>query len=166
MELLPALPNRTGGFPASGFPVSGSCWAGSGTRCKALGSNAPTARSSRSAHPFQGGPLVTDNRHPSESSSHRCAKPRGTTSALVSGIRSDGHHHVPTSLRSTVVTRFLATTDALTPTGPFVAASRGSLIHVALTSNHAVSNHLRFSAGRGPLPRHRQHYFVRASPFR
>ena len=125
-----------------------------------------TSRASlRSAHPFQGGPLVTGSLHPSESSSHRRAKPRGTTSALAGGIHSGGHHHFPTSLRSTVVTRFLATTDALTPAGPFVAAHRGSLIHDSLTSNHAVSNHLRFSTGRVPLPQRRQHYFVRASPF-
>ena len=57
-------------------------------------------------------------------------------------------HHFPTSLRSTVVTRFFATTDALTPTGPFVAASRGSLIHVTRTAPHSVSNHLRFSTRR------------------
>ena len=122
--------------------------------------------SSHSAHPFQGGPLVTDSRHPSASSAHRCAKPHGTTSALAGGGQSGSSHHVPTSLRSTVVTRFCATTDALTPTGPFVAAGRGSLIHVPLTSDPAVSNHLRFSAGRVPLPQRRQHYFVRASPFR
>ncbi len=53
--------------------------------------------------------------------------------------------------------------DALTPAGPFVAADRGSLIHDSLTSDHAVSNHLRFSAGRIPLPQRRQHYFVRGS---
>ena len=41
----------------------------------------------------------------------------------------DAQHHVPVPLRSAVVTRFLATTRTLTPTGPF-AASRGSLIHV------------------------------------
>ena len=122
--------------------------------------------SSRSAHPFQGGPLVTDSLHPSESSSHRRAQPCGTTSALLRGVQPGSSHHFPTSLRSTVVTRFLATTDALTPAGPFVAAHRGSLIHDSLTSNHAVSNHLRFSTGRVPLPQRRQHYFVRASPLR
>ena len=122
--------------------------------------------SSRSAHPFQGGPLVPVSRLPSESSSHRCAKPCGTTAALLRGGHAGSSHHFPTSLRSTVVTRFSATTDALTPTSPFVAAGRGSLIHCPLTSNHAVSNPLRFPAGRQPLPQRQQHYFVQASPFR
>ena len=84
---------------------------------------------------------------------------------LVKRGRPGSSHHVPTSLRSTVVTRFCATTDALTPAGPCVAAGRGSLIHVSLTSNHAVSNHLRSSVRRDPLPLRQQHYFVRASPF-
>ena len=75
----------------------------------------------------------------------------------------DGQHHVPTPLCSTVVTRFFATTRALTPTGPF-ATGRGSLIHVTRTSNHSISNHLRFSAERVPLPLRQQLYFVRTSP--
>jgi hypothetical protein len=129
-----------------------------------VGKQRTSRASSRSAHPFQGGPLVTDSLLPSESSSRRCAKPCGTTSALLRGGQSGSSHHFPTSLRSTVVTRFFATTDALTPAGPLVAAHRGSLIHVSLTSIHAVSNHLRFSAGRPPLPQRQQHYFVRASP--
>jgi hypothetical protein len=41
--------------------------------------------SSRSAHPFQGGPLVTGRLLPSEYSLHRCAQPCGTTSALAGG---------------------------------------------------------------------------------
>ena len=120
--------------------------------------------SSRSAHPFQGGPLGPDSPSPGEAYSLRRVQPCGTASALVRGGQPGSSHHFPTSLGSTVVTRFPATTDALTPTGPFVAAGRGSLIHVSLTSGHAVSNHLRFSAGRDPLPQRRQHYFVRASP--
>ena len=110
-----------------------------------------------------GSPLVTDSRYPGEVCSPRRAQPCGTTSALGSGVPAGGHHHLPTSLRSTVVTRFRATTDALTPTGPCVVASRGSLIHGSLTSHHAVSNHRRCSAGRVPLPQRRQHYFVRGS---
>ena len=122
--------------------------------------------SSRSACPFRGGPLVTSSLCPGEVYSHRRAQPCGTTSALVRGIHAGGHHHLPTSLRFTVVTRFPATTDALTPTGPFVVAGRGSLIHVSLIPYHAVSNHLRFSAGHVPLPQRRPHSFVRAArPF-
>ena len=97
---------------------------------------------------------------------HPREQPCGTTRTLVRGIRHDPQHHVPTSLGSTVVTRFFATTDALTPTGPFIATSRGSLIHVTQTADHSVSNHLRSSARRVPLPQRWPHYFVRASPLR
>ena len=95
---------------------------------------------------------------------HPGAQPCGTTRTLLGCSSNGSQHHVPVPLRSTVVTRFHATTGTLTPTGPF-AASRGSLIHVTRTSDHSVSNHLRFSARRVPLPQRRQHYFVRASPF-
>jgi hypothetical protein len=73
-------------------------------------------------------------------------------------------HCLPASLRSTIITRFFATTDALTPAGPFVITHRGSLIHVTRTSHHSVSNHLRFSTRRVPLPQRWPRYFVRASP--
>ena len=76
------------------------------------------------------------------------AQPCGTTRTLLREIAARPRHHFPTSLGSTVVTRFPATTDALTPTGPFVAASRGSLIHVTRTADHSISNHLRFSTSR------------------
>ncbi len=122
--------------------------------------------SSRSAHPFPGGPLVSDRLDPGDSPSRRRAQPCGTTSALSGGDHSDFDHHFPTSLGSTVVTRFLATTDALTPAGPFVTACRGSLIHHSLTSDHAVSNHPRRSHSRVPLPLRCGHYFVRASLLR
>ncbi len=69
-------------------------------------------------------------------------------------------HHVPTPLRSTVVTGFFATTGAVTPVGPF-AASRGSLIQVTRTSEHSISNHLRASASRDPLPQRWKGYFVK-----
>ena len=53
----------------------------------------------------------------------------------------------------------------LSPTpGPFVVTCRGSLIHVTRTSHHSVSNHLRFSTRRVPLPQRWPLYFVRASP--
>ena len=94
---------------------------------------------------------------------HPCAQPYGTTRTLLGWSLLGSQHHVPALLRSTVVTRFLATTRALTPTGPS-AASRGSLIHVTRTSNHSVSNHLRFSPRRVPLPQRWGHYFVRTSP--
>src|SRR2546425_1815675 len=112
---------------------------------------------------MMGGPLASDNLTPNDFPSRQREQPCGTTSALVSWVHSGGNHHVPTSLRSTVVTRFFATTDALTPTGPFVAACRGSLIHVSLTSDHAVSNHPCCSLSRVPLPLRWGHYFVRAS---
>jgi hypothetical protein len=57
--------------------------------------------------------------------------------------------HFPASLRSTVVTRFLATTDALTPAGrlfgPYSHERRlspsGLPDYCAGTSGHSVSNH-------------------------
>ena len=66
---------------------------------------------------------------------HPGAQPRGTTRTLARCGPLVSQHHVPVPLRSTVVTRFPATTRTLTPTGPF-AASRGSLIHVTRTSKH------------------------------
>ena len=94
---------------------------------------------------------------------HSDAKPCGTIRTLLGAACVQPRHHFPTSLGSTIVTRFLAPTDALTPTGSFVATSRGSLIHVTRTSDHSISNHPRFSTNRVPLPLRWQLYFVRAS---
>src|ERR1051326_6731917 len=116
------------------------------------------------AHPVTGSPLPAGEPLPSGSPPHRRAQPYGTTSALARWPRFGSQHCLPTPLGSTVVTRFLATTGALTPTGPFVIACRGSLIHVTRTSHHSVSNHPRFSTRRVPLPQRWPHYFVRASP--
>ncbi len=118
------------------------------------------------AHPFPGGPLPAVPPPPSGFPPPRRAQPCGTTSGLVSWLRGDSRHCLPTSLGSTIITRFFATTDALTPTGPFVITGRGSLIHVTRTSDHSVSNHLRFSTRRDPLPQRWPHYGVRASPLR
>ena len=116
------------------------------------------------AHPFTGGPLPAVQRWPSGFPPRRRAQPLGTTSALVSWPSFVHHHCLPASLGSTVVTRFSATTNALTPAGPLLITSRGSLIHVTRTSHHSVSYHLRFSTRRVPLPQRWPLYFVRASP--
>ena len=116
------------------------------------------------AHPVTGGPLPAGKPWPGGSPPHQRAQPFGTTSALARWPQPVSQHYLPASLRSTVVTRFLATTDALTPAGPFVIACRGSLIHLTRTSHHSVSNHLRLSARRVPLPQRWPLYFVRASP--
>ena len=150
----PSHPNRTGGSPASGFPVRGP---------DGLAQALVTGRSQATHQPRK--PLGSAHLSPGDSSSRLRDQPSGATSALVRWVQPCGDHHVPTSLRSTVVTRFPATTDALTPAGPFVAAHRGSLIHVTRTSNHSVSNHLRCSTRRVPLPQRWPLYFVRASPF-
>ena len=50
---------------------------------------------------------------------HPGEQPCGTTRTLLGCLLQICPHHVPTPLRSTVVTRFFATTRALTPTGPF-----------------------------------------------
>ena len=96
--------------------------------------------------------------------SHRRDQSCDTPSALVRWVGPAGYHHIPTSHRSTVVTRFFATTNALTPTDPLLAACRGSLILVPMTSDHAVSNHLECSRSRDPLPLRCRPYGVRASP--
>ena len=90
---------------------------------------------------------------------HPCEQPRGTTRTLVRWNPVVTQHHVPALLRSTVITRFFATTRALTPVGPF-ATDRGSLIHVTRTSEHSISNHLWASTSRVPLPLRWQRYFV------
>ncbi len=90
----------------------------------------------------------------------RGEQPCGTTSALLGWVTAAFTDHLPTSLRSTVVTRFLATTDALTPAGPFIVADRGSLIYASRTSDHAVSNHLWPASSRDPLPLRCRFYFV------
>jgi len=73
------------------------------------------------------------------------AQPCGTIRTLIDEIGTRPRHQFPPSLRFTVITSFFATTDDLTPAATFVAASRGSLIHVTGTSRHSFSNHLRFS---------------------
>ena len=109
-------------------------------------------------------PLPATERWPSGSPPRRRAQPHGTTSALARWPSLALWHCLPTFLRSTVVTRFFATTNALTPAAPFVAHCRGSLIHVTRTSHHSVSYHWRSSTRRVPLPQRWPHYFVRASP--
>ena len=116
------------------------------------------------AHPVTGGPLPTNKLRPSGFPPRRRDQPFGTTSALMRWPRSVCQHCLPTPLGSMVVTHFFATTGALTPADPFVITCRGSLIHVTRTSHHSVSNHLRFSTRRVPLPQRWPHYFVRASP--
>src|SRR6266487_1958842 len=116
------------------------------------------------AHPVTGGPLPTNKLRPSGFPPRRRDQPFGTTSALMRWPRSVCQHCLPTPLGSMVVTHFFATTGALTPAEPFVITCRGSLIHVTRTSHHSVSNHLRFSTRRVPLPQRWPHYFVRASP--
>ena len=93
---------------------------------------------------------------------HSGAKPCGTTRTLVREIDSRPRHHFPTSLGSTVVTRFSATTDALTPTGPvrrppWFPDSRHQNFRPFPLQPSAVLRQPR------PLPRRWQHYFVRGS---
>jgi hypothetical protein len=111
-----------------------------------------------------GGPLPADEPQPSGFPPHRRAQPCGTTSILARWPQFSFQHCLPTSLGSTIITRFFATTDALTPTGPCVITGRGSLIHATRTSHHSVSNHPRFSTRRVPLPQRWPLYVVRASP--
>src|SRR5437773_11866706 len=94
----PSLPNRTGGSPASGFPVGRRRWTGA--------SHLPIASDRALARRFFAAPT-------------RSALWHGTTSALARWPSLALWHCLPASLRSTVVTRFLATTNALTPAEPF-----------------------------------------------
>jgi hypothetical protein len=116
------------------------------------------------AHPVTSGPLPADAPRPSGFPPPRRAQPCGTTSVLARWPQFGSQHCLPASPRSTIITRFFATTDALTPTGPWFITSRGSLIHVTRTSHHSISNHPRSSTRRVPLPQRWPHYFVRASP--
>ena len=50
----PSLPNRTGGSPASGFPVGSRRWAGSGGCSEMFGGNTPAAQSLRTRSPRYG----------------------------------------------------------------------------------------------------------------
>ena len=160
----PALPNRTGGSPASGFPVGSSRWAGSGCGSGMFVRNLPAAQSFETRSPSHGRPTASKQTRTKWFRPRRRDQPCGTTSALARWLRSGCQHCLPTPLGSMVVTHFFATTGALTPADPFVIACRGSLIHVTGTSHHSVSNHLRFSTRRDPLPQRWPHYFVRASP--
>ena len=124
---------------------------------------APAAQAYRPAHLFHRRSTIRSALNPRPGvPAHPGAKPCGTTRTLLRWSLHGSQHHVPAPLRSTVVTRFFATTRALTPVGPF-AADRGSLIHVTWTSDHSVSHHLRFSTRRVPLPQRWRHYFVRGS---
>ena len=55
----PSLPNRTGGSPASGFPVGSRRWAGSGYGSEMLGGNRPAMRSWRTHSPRYGRPTAS-----------------------------------------------------------------------------------------------------------
>jgi hypothetical protein len=54
----PSLPNRTGGSPASGFPVGSRRWAGSGGCSETFGGNTPAAQSLRTRSPSYGRPTA------------------------------------------------------------------------------------------------------------
>src|SRR6266702_4736755 len=106
----PSLPNRTGGSPASGFPVSGC--------------------SSEEEHAFRAVPK--DARQTFGSTHANCTRlvpppvsPRGHSRGFV--FRHSVLHPSPflRSLRATVVTRFSATTDALTPAVAALRPARG-----------------------------------------
>ena len=56
----PSLPNRTGGFPASGFPVGSRRWAGAGECPEIVGGNTPAAQSSRTRPPSYGRPTASN----------------------------------------------------------------------------------------------------------
>jgi hypothetical protein len=87
-------------------------------------------------------------------------QPLRALASVLGPSLSPSSFHLPASLRSTVVTRFFATTDALTP-----ASQRGglfthglhqhwrvSLITVKGSSDHSVSNHLRVVRGPPGCP--------------
>src|SRR5881628_2338980 len=59
----PSLPNRTGGSPASGFPVGTGPWTGSGECSETFGGNTPAAQSLRTRSPSYERP--TASRRPS-----------------------------------------------------------------------------------------------------
>src|SRR5258707_11639101 len=54
----PSLPNRTGGSPASGFPVGSLRWGGFGYWSETFGGNTPAAQSLRTRSPSYGRPTA------------------------------------------------------------------------------------------------------------
>jgi hypothetical protein len=96
-------PNRTGGFPASGFPVRGFSF-----KRERLFAQSPR----RAACPTVRDRTLHPSRRPS------AAQPSRALAAVSLSVGpARWRFHFPASLGSTVVTRFLATTDALTPVG-------------------------------------------------
>jgi hypothetical protein len=79
---------------------------------------------------------------------------------IRSGARMALLSYVPSLHGRYPLLRYYGRSD---PDGPFPAVHRGSLIHATRISDHSVSNHLRFSTRRVPLPQRWRPYFVRGS---
>ena len=97
---LPLTPNRTGGSPASGFPVRGRSCEG-----ERIFASSP----SPSGVPSVGPKLLAPG------SVHRGTALTGTRAGLLFHQSAPRTSTFLRALRSTVVTHFFATTDALTP---------------------------------------------------
>ena len=103
----PLPPNWTGGFPASSFPVSGVS-----ARC------VPLLPRTRNSGQTCGACQVNFARRVSL----RCIASRAQASVCLPFF-CPSSCHLPASLGSTLVTRFFATMDALTPVGRFFGPS-------------------------------------------
>ena len=95
----------------------------------------------------------------------RCVVSLAALSQPWCGARVISIPPLPPPLGSTIITRFVAPTGALTPADLFPTVHRGSLIHVTLTSCPAISNHLDPSSSRDPLPQRGGLSFVWTSSF-
>ena len=91
----PSLPNRTGGSPASGFPVGSSRWAGSGIGSGMFGGNLPAAQSFRTRSPNYGRPTASRQTSakrfsttPTRSALRHYVGPREMASVWLPALRS------------------------------------------------------------------------------
>src|SRR6266571_6697475 len=101
----PSLPNRTGGSPASGFPVGSSRWAGSGFGSEMFGRNLPAAQSFRTRSPSHGRPTASEQTQakrfsttPTRSALRHYVGPREMALVWLPALRSYApwlHGHYP-----------------------------------------------------------------------
>ena len=91
----PSLPNRTGGSPASGFPVGSRRWAGSGGSSEMFGGNSPAAQSLQTRSPNYGRPTASRQSSakrfsatPTRTALRHCVGPREMASVRLPALPS------------------------------------------------------------------------------
>lgn len=116
----------------------------------------PALRSAGVADGLGLGPLAVTGRWLGGPSPHRRAQPYGTTSAFARWPSLGLWHYLLTSLRSKVITRFFAATDALTPTDGRCSqgGAEGEFPHTwMLSGQDSLYSPLAFLGNTGPVIR-------------